>query len=89
MTPYLDTFHAVTADYNSQIKSEYKDKKRGFSILDVMKYSVLVFYVNYETISKLIKKYWIRILDKVLSKYSKNTNLAGEIDYYYDEKIKY
>ena len=49
--------------------------KRVLSILNAVKNSILEFFLNDETISKLIKKY-------------RPQRLVGEIEYYYHETIK-
>ena len=64
-------------------------KKRVLSILNAVKNSTLDFYLNHDTIFKLLKKYWTQKLDKVWSKYSKHSKSVGEIEYCYDETIKH
>ena len=65
------------------IKAENEDKKRVVSILNAIKNSVLDFYHNPETISKLIKMHQPQRLDKVFSKYSKHSKSVREICYYH------
>ena len=49
-----DRIHRIKGDCIPQTKSEYEDKKRVLSILNAVKKSVVDFYLNRETISKLI-----------------------------------
>ena len=53
------------------------------------KNSILDFYLNRESISKLTKIYQPQRLNRMLSKYLKHVKSVGEMEYYYDQAIKY
>ena len=74
---------------NPEQRSNKTGKKRLLSILNKIRKSILDFYVPHETIFKLIKKYKPQKLDKVLTKYSKHSRSAGEIEDQYNELSKY
>ena len=66
-----------------------KTKQEFVRILNAVKSSILDFYLNNKTISKLTKKCQPHRLDKVLSKCSKHGKSVGEVGCYYDEPIEY
>ena len=56
----------VIDDYNPKTNTRYENKKRVVSILNEIRKSILDFYVHYDTIFKLTKKYHFQRLDKTL-----------------------
>ena len=66
---------------NPEQRSNKTGKKRVVSILNKIRKSILDF--------KLIEKYKPQKLDKVLTKYSKHSRSAGEIEDQYNELSKY
>ena len=57
------------------------------SILNVIRKSMLNFYVHHDTIFIMIQKYQLQRLDKVLSKYSKHSirlkiNMKNKVNIY-------
>ena len=66
---------------NPEQRSNKTGKKRVVSILNKIRKSILDF--------KLIEKYKPQKLDKVLTKYSKHSRSAGEIEDQYNELRKY
>ena len=57
--------HRITDNYKPKTETKYEDKKRIVNILNSVKNSILDFYLNLETISKLTKKYQPQRLDKL------------------------
>ena len=59
MSDVDNRMYRIIDDYNSQT-SEYEGKKRVLSILNAVEESILDFYLNCETISKLIKNIYLK-----------------------------
>ena len=49
--------HRIIDHYNPQTKSEYEDKERNLNILNAVKNFILYFYLNHDTITKMIQKH--------------------------------
>ena len=52
--------------YKPKTKIKYENKKKVVSILNEIRESILDFYVHYDSIFKLTKKYHSQRLDKLL-----------------------
>ena len=89
LTNTANTVNKIINDYKPKTKIEYEDKKRVASILDEIRKSMLDFYVYHEIFFKQTEIYKLQGLDKVVSKYSKLSRSAGEIEDQYNELSKY
>ena len=63
-------------------------KKRDFNILNGIRKSMIERYTDYSNILKLIRRYRIIQLDKILSNYSKFTGSVAEIEDQYEQMKK-
>ena len=77
---------------NIENETEYNDEKKQQkinSILSEIKISMLDFFLHWEIIFKLTEKKQHQILDKVLSKYSKETKSVRKSEDHFNELSKY
>ena len=58
--------NVVIDNYKPKTNTRYENKKRVVSILNEIRKSILDFYVHYDSIFKLTKKYHSQRLDKAL-----------------------